>query len=254
MYGGCGSGRPRGPAGAVCDSLRFGDRLVHESDGVRPSAIGDGRPDLGGWVHPRRPAVLGTSGGAASPRDSDSTTALLVTNRSSLTCGEATCPWTQRVHGPRELAPGIFALNFLVRATSVVSHATSRSVPRTVSSAGPRRRRYRPRIESFVRAEDATEERFDLSLDRVVNAHGDCRAAGSLDDRRCLVDRFGPPVRRGGAGDTSTRAVDCRAGLAQRPGDAAPGASRCAGHQCNASRQRPRPGQRVSNHAVPRFP
>ena len=77
-------------------------------------------------------------------------------------------------------------------------------------------------------------------LVRVIDAHGDGRAAGGLDHRRGLVDRLGPPIRRRLAFDAAAGAVDRRAGFAERPCDAAAGAARRAGDEGDASGQRPR--------------
>ena len=48
-------------------------------------------------------------------------------------------------------------------------------------------------VEAVVGAEDPAEQRRDLALARVIDAHGDRRAAGVLDQRRGLVDGLRPP-------------------------------------------------------------
>ena len=47
-------------------------------------------------------------------------------------------------------------------------------------------------IDALVGAHDAPKQRFNLVLVRVIDAKRDGRAAGGLDHRRGLVDRFGP--------------------------------------------------------------
>ena len=92
-------------------------------------------------------------------------------------------------------------------------------------------------VEPAVLAGDAGEERFDLGLDRVIDAHRDAGAAGGRHHRRGLVDRLRPVVGRRVAGDTAAGAVDDGAGFAERAGDAAPGAARGSGDDGDLSRQ-----------------
>ena len=93
-------------------------------------------------------------------------------------------------------------------------------------------------VEAVVGAEDPAEQRRDLALARVIDAHGDRGAARGLDQRRGLVDGLGPPVRRRLAGDAAARAVDRGAGFGERASDATARTASCAGHEGHASGQR----------------
>ncbi len=101
-------------------------------------------------------------------------------------------------------------------------------------------------VEAVVGAEDPAEQRGDLALARVIDAHGDRGAAGGLDQRRGFVDGLGPPVRRRLAGDAAARAVDGRAGFGEGASDAAACTAGGAGHEGDAS------GQRRSRRFLPR--
>src|SRR3954463_5162022 len=92
-------------------------------------------------------------------------------------------------------------------------------------------------IEAVVGAEDTAEQRGDLALVGVIDAHRDGGAARRLDHRRRLVDGLGPAVRRRLAGDAAARAVDRRAGFGERASDAAAGAAGGAGDEGDASTQ-----------------
>ena len=92
-------------------------------------------------------------------------------------------------------------------------------------------------IQPAVLAGDAREERLDLGLDGVIDAHRDAGAAGGGHHRRGLVDRLRPAVGRRVAGDAAAGAIDDGAGLAERPGDAAPGSACGSGDDGDLSRK-----------------
>ena len=93
-------------------------------------------------------------------------------------------------------------------------------------------------VEAVVGAEDPAEQRSDLALARVIDAHGDRGAVRGLHQRRGLVDGLRPPVRRRLAGDAAARAVDRRAGFGERASDAAAGAAGRPRDEGDASAQR----------------
>jgi hypothetical protein len=78
------------------------------------------------------------------------------------------------------------------------------------------------------------EQRGDLRLLRVIDAHGDTVAAGGRNQLSRLFDGFGPPLRgaRRGTGLGPARspgAVHGRGGFTEHARDAAAGAARRAG-------------------------
>ncbi len=92
-------------------------------------------------------------------------------------------------------------------------------------------------VDALVGALDAPEQRLHLGLARVIDAQRDRRAAGGLDDCRRLIDGLRPSIWRWLAFDASSRAVDGRAGFAERARDAAARAARRSGHEGHTSRE-----------------
>ena len=85
---------------------------------------------------------------------------------------------------------------------------------------------------------DAREQRFDFAFHGVVDANRDRSAARRDDHLGGLVDRLRTLVRRRIALHASTRAIDDRAGLAERASDAASRAAGRAGDDGHLAGQR----------------
>jgi len=93
-------------------------------------------------------------------------------------------------------------------------------------------------VDAFVFAGDAPEQRLHLGLDGVIDANCDCDAAGGIDHRCGLVDRFPTLVGRRSPFDATPGAVHRGARLAEGTGDPAAGAARGSGNHGNLPRQR----------------
>src|SRR6185503_9427887 len=90
-------------------------------------------------------------------------------------------------------------------------------------------------VDPFVIAHDALKQRLHFALAGVIDRQRDRAAAGGLDHGGGLVDGLGASVLRRLPFDTSSRAVDRRAGLTERTCDAAAGAPRGSRHKGDAS-------------------